>query len=48
MFHGHAKVHVVVPWDEAMVADGTEHGAAKHEIGDVIALARLLEMIGYP
>jgi hypothetical protein len=36
---GHADVHVVVPGDEPLVADGTQHGACPTVISDVVRLA---------
>ena len=35
---GHADVHVVVPGDEPLVADGTQHGACPTVVSDVVRL----------
>ena len=43
MFAGDAEVHVVVPGDKAAVADGAEHGAAEHVVGDVVLAADAVE-----
>jgi hypothetical protein len=36
---GHADVHIVVPGDEALVTDGTQHGACPTVILDVVLTA---------
>jgi hypothetical protein len=35
---GHADVHVVVPGDETLVADGSQHGACPTVVSDVVRL----------
>jgi hypothetical protein len=36
---GHADVHIVVPGDEALVTDGTQHGACPTVVLDVVLTA---------
>ena len=42
---GHEDVDVVVPGDEALVAHGTDEGAAAHPVAEVVFLTDLLEIL---
>ena len=42
-----AEIYVVVPGDETAVADGAEHGAAKHVVGYAVLATDAVDEDGY-